>query len=56
MSLGKHKTKLLGKTKIDYKEIYFFGNLKKQFNSKEKYIYLNLFQLILIKIFFILLI
>ena len=29
MSLGKHKTKLLGKTKIDYKEIYFFGNLKK---------------------------
>ena len=50
MSLGKHKTKLLGKSKIDYKEIYFFGNLKKQFNSKEKYIYINLFQLSLIKI------
>ena len=31
MSLGKYKTKLLGKSKIDYKEIYFFGNLKKQF-------------------------
>jgi hypothetical protein len=51
MSLGKYKTKLLGKSKIDYKEIYFFWNtLKKQFNSKKKCIYINLFKLSFINI------